>query len=391
MVPLAHRSGDFAPGYIYRYFGIIFYIPIYLRYILTKGKCCMQISFAKKASFAIIGTLLVAVSLLLAAELASRLYVQLRYGVPGKSYGIYKADRELGAVHRPNSYNTNSAMNNWGFRNTEDIAVQKPNGALRIYCSGGSTVFCYNLRTEDAWPSVLQRKLRLIPGHGHDEVLNAGEICFSVVHEFALAKRFIPVLKPDIVILYSLGTNEGLFSGMVQKAGYNLDQLLEEKRWGVTPRNLDQTRFLKRNSVLIRFFDYFIKSRLEEVLTKQFRKNVNSSNINYAFYPHPWLVGNFEVTLRAYIKFLRNNGCKVMVVRYGDNGKEDWYMNNFIREFRERAVEIGKEEGAVICDLASVVARHPRRKKLYINTGIHVTREGAEVAADTLLASIMNH
>src|SRR4030042_2132453 len=225
----------------------------------------------KRAVFSIVGTLMFAVFLLLAAELLMRIFVHLRYGVPGRKYGIYMADKELGAVHRPNSYNTNSVMNNWGFRNINDISEQKPEGALRIYCSGGPTVFCYNLPTDKAWPTVLQSKLRKIPGHEHDEVLNAGDICFSVAHEFALAKRFVPVLKPDIEILYGQGTNELANAIVLKSEGYDLSRLVAEKKWGIVSRKLDQARFLKRNSVLVRFHDYYIRSHIDSILTSRFR------------------------------------------------------------------------------------------------------------------------
>ncbi len=352
----------------------------------------MRIPFKKKVLFAVIGTIILAVLFLFAAELFLRLYIHLRYGVRGKTYGIYMADKELGSIHRPNSYNLNSVIDNWGFRNTENILEQKPKGALRIYCSGGSTVFCYNLPTEESWPSVLQCKLRRIQGHERDEVLNAGEICFAVSHEFILAKRLIPVLKPDIVILYSLGTNEGLEEYALRREGNDLNQLLAERKWGIVTRELNQVSLLSRKSVLVKLFDYKIKTLFESKLTKVFRNKTATAAIsNFNSYPHRWTIENFDYTLQAYLDFLRNNGCKVIIVRYSDNGFKNWYMDNFIRMFRDRAVAIGKENGAIISDIASVVEQDPKRKQLYSHTVLHVTKEGAELVADTLLNTIKNN
>jgi hypothetical protein len=56
-----------------------------------------------------------------AAELGGRVLFHFKYGKPGKTYGIYMADPDLGATHRPSSYNMNSVINNLGFRNVEDI------------------------------------------------------------------------------------------------------------------------------------------------------------------------------------------------------------------------------------------------------------------------------
>src|SRR5437016_4570358 len=111
-----------------------------------------QLSFKKRILFALIT--IVGLPLLLAAcgELGGRLYLYHYYGKPGKSYGIYMADMELGATHCPNSYNTNAVINNWGLRNSENTSEDKPQGVTRIYCSGGSTTFCYNLNQEDTWP-----------------------------------------------------------------------------------------------------------------------------------------------------------------------------------------------------------------------------------------------
>lgn len=311
----------------------------------------------------------------------------MRYGVPGKSYGIYMVDKELGALHRPNSYNINTVINNWGFRNVEDISEQKSEGIMRVYCSGGSTVFCYNLPTEESWPSILQERLRQIPGHEHDEILNAGEINFAISHEFALAKRLIPRLKPDIVILYGAGTNEDAAAAKLRDMeGRDFDQLLREKKWGVFPRELDQARFLKRHSLLIKFYDYKIKQWFEKKLTKGFRKKYIFTGDSR---PHRWVIENFDNTLRTYLDFLHENRCKTIIVRYGDNGVEDHYLINYIRMFRDRTVRIGKEKGAIICDITPLVEKHPQRKNLYIESGVHVTRKGAELVSDALLPILL--
>jgi hypothetical protein len=52
------------------------------------------------------------------------------------------------------------------------------------------------------------------------------------------------------------------------------------------------------------------------------------------------------------------------------------------------AVEIGREEGATICDLVPQVDSHPRRRDLYTHTGVHVTKEGAELYAAELCKTL---
>lgn len=321
-----------------------------------------------------------------AAELLIRFCIYLRCGAPGKSYGIYMFDKQLGAVHRPNSYNLKCVINNWGFKNINNISEHKPKGALRIYCSGGSTTFCYNLSTEESWPNLLQDKLKQIPGHENDEVLNAGEICFGASQEFVLARRFVPKLKPDIVILYGAGINEQLAADALKNEGKDIDLLLKRNQWGVFSAKIDQARFLKRNSVLVKAFDHYIKNRLIKKFVKVCRKpSTKSAKI------HPWVMANFEYTLREYINFLQDNDCKIILVRYADNGIEDWYVTNYIRVFREQAVKIAQEEGIIVYDFVPIVEQHPYRKGLYIDTGVHLTQQGAVLLADELLKVVLKY
>ena len=351
---------------------------------LGKARTSRSLSLRKKLLFAFIAVLVPLALIIAIGEIGGRIYVHFKYGVPGKSYGIYMADEELGATHRPNSYNTNSLINNFGFRDSEDITQEKPPGATRIYCSGGSTTYCYNLDTAESWPSLLQQRMRTVKGHERDEVLNAGQITFGVAQEFVLAKRMIPRLKPDIVIIFT-GINELLAANIITyEDGKNLDQLLAEQQWGVCPQHPDQARFLKRHSVLVRLIDYKIKKFFENRATSTYH-NSEAPPIPM----HPWVSANYEHTLRDYLDFLRQQGCRVIILRYGDNGKEDWYLQKCIHALRDRAVEIGKEEGAAICDLVPVVEKDPRRKNLFIQTGVHVTKEGADLYADYISREVL--
>src|SRR5579864_8023571 len=106
-----------------------------------------------------------------AAEGTGRLVIHFKYGVPGKTYGLWTYDPVLGAVHAANAYNSNSETNSLGFRNKEDVFEPKPAGALRIIAYGGSTTFCYNLDTTEAWPLQLQELLRA-HHNSRDQVLN---------------------------------------------------------------------------------------------------------------------------------------------------------------------------------------------------------------------------
>ncbi len=333
---------------------------------------------------AVLTVIVLTLLLALALEAGLRVYIHYKYGVPGKSYGIYQSDPELGAVHRPNSYNSNSVINNWGLRNVEDIDERKPEGALRVYCSGGSTTFCYNLKTEEAWPSLLERRLRRLPGHARDQVLNAGQVAFSLSHEFALAKRLVPRLEPDLTVLYGTGINELAAGFALIREKRDLDALLAQRKWGVFSKNLDQANGIKRNSALVKFFDYKFKHMLQESSRRRFLSQIAQDNGK----DQPWIDKNFEMTLRDYIRFLKGRGSRVLLVRYGDSGVEAAGVRDAALIFRDRASAIAVEEGASVVDFASLVEKRPDRKDLFIDSGLHVNMRGADLLADVLLDAI---
>ncbi len=330
------------------------------------------------------------VVLLLVGEVVLRGIIHFKYGAPGKSYGLYEPDPELGATHRRNAYNSNTLLNNWGLRNREDFPQTKPAGATRIYCSGGSTTFCYNLDTDNAWPTLLQNKLRQQPGHAKDEVMNAGQICFALSHDFALGRRLIPVLRPDYVVLFA-GVNEGQSAEQFTRQDPGmLDRLLKEQRWGVAPTNLGQAGFWIRHSALVRLWDYRLKKLFEKQATAEYREPVLNERPVQHPTQHPYVMANLDKTLRAYLKFIREQGATPIILRFGDNGDPNWYLTYGVREWRERVVEIGREEGAVICDAAAFFEKHPRRKDCFIASGVHVTALGADLLAEELKKTILS-
>src|SRR5262249_39810373 len=103
----------------------------------TGGSSMETISPLKKALLYVITLLVLPLLGIIAVEFAGRIIIHAKYGVPGKSYGLWQYDKELGAVHASNSYNSNSETNSLGFRNHEDVFEPKPQGALRIIAYGG--------------------------------------------------------------------------------------------------------------------------------------------------------------------------------------------------------------------------------------------------------------
>lgn len=130
--------------------------------------------------------------------------MHFKYSVPGKTYGLWMHEGELGAIHSRDGYN--SEKNSYGFCNKVDVFEPKLPDSIRVIAYGGSTTCCFNLETDQVWPIRLQQELRKYAGP-KSQVLNAGATVWSIGQEVARPKRDLPRLKPHVVIIYS-GLNE---------------------------------------------------------------------------------------------------------------------------------------------------------------------------------------
>lgn len=321
----------------------------------------------KKILFSLIIAVGFPIAGILAIEGAGYAIIHFMYGVPGKSYGLWTYDAEIGAIHASNGYNSNSETNNYGFRNKEDVLDPKPPGSIRVIAYGGSTTFCYNLETDQAWPLRLQEELRKYAGP-KSQVLNAGAITWSIGQEMARAKRDLPRLKPDVVILYS-GLNEETNANHLKLEGISLEKAVAEGKYGIFTTNLDQSRWLKRNSLIVRFLEY---------------TNLFGPAPNYRparDYPIvPEVRDNFNRTLREFIALIRQNNARPLYVIMG--GLEEIGPNRqFLRYSREGA-KVAREMGVPVIDSNEVINNYKGDKAdLFAPSGAHWSALGAILLA----------
>lgn len=321
----------------------------------------------KKILFSLIIAVGFPVFAILAIEGAGYAIIHFKYGVPGKSYGLWTADAEIGAIHAANAYNSNSETNNFGFRNKEEVLVPKPPNSIRVIAYGGSTTFCYNLETDQAWPLRLQEELRKYAGP-QSQVLNAGAIVWSIGQEIARAKRDLPVLKPDVVILYS-GLNEETNYGHLLDEGVDLKGALAAGQHGLFSRNLDQARWLKRNSMIVRFLEY---TNLFGPTPK------NEPTPDYPIVPE--VRENFNRTLREFIELIRKNDAKPLYVIMG--GLHEIGQNRLLLRYSREGANVAREMGVPVIDSNEVVANYKGNKAdLFAPTGAHWSALGATLLA----------
>ncbi len=314
-----------------------------------------------------------------------RLFIYVQHGVPGKTYGLWRYDRVLGAQHKENAYNTRAQTNNYGFRNVEDVIDPKPAGALRVVAYGGSTTFCYNLSDAETWPAKLEQLLRSTR-HPADQVLNGGAIMWSIGHVFARAESDIPALKPDYVIIYS-GANE--FRNAVQLAsqGKDLSALVRRGEYGAFATNLDQNRWLKRNVAVVRLFDYQVLPQLYRWNLVSRRRIDGLSPEHYDQAGDPSVLQNYLEVLRRLIALIRAHGGEPIFFVQIHDGR---HPGNEVRvTFSRAGAELAQELGVTVVDGQRLIDEHPGpATDLFYRSGYHFSAVGAERAAELLYRTL---
>lgn len=341
-----------------------------------------QMSPFKKAIFWLIFVLFFTLIPLLLLEGGGRLYVYFKHGVEGKSYGLWRYDEVLGAQHREHAYNTNAETNDYGFRNKQDVMQPKPEGAFRIITYGGSTTFCYNLLNDEAWPLQLQSVLRE-KRHSHDQVLNGGAILWSLGHAYARAKKDIPELRPDYVIIYS-GINEETNAGYLARQGLPMQELVEQQRWGEFATNYDQNRWVKRNLFIVRVLDYIIKPFFEN-------RNSTVGNNTECVVPETktdtHIEQNYLHVLKDFIALIEQHGGQaVFVIQAQGNNSE---TNKYLTSYSVAGAHLAAEQGAIVVDAQDLVNTYADNSMdLFYYSGVHYSKLGATKLAEFIFEKV---
>jgi lysophospholipase L1-like esterase len=320
-----------------------------------------------------------------AIEAAGRAVVHFKYGIPGKSYGLWQYDRQLGAIHASNAYNSNSETNNFGSRNREDVAAQKPPGSYRVIAYGGSTTFNYNLATDAAWPIQLQNVLRR-HHHGDDQVLNAGAINWALAHEITRAERDLPIVKPDFVIIYS-GLNEGKNARATAREGKDIAAAVAPGAPRVLATNYDQTRWVTRNSVIVRYLMY---SRLD-----WFRGTaVDAEEMDEVEMPPPLpntdvdpiVMKYYSRLLTDFIALIRSHGAKPIYIIVGAANAAGPLAARL--QYSRKGAAVARNLDVPVLDAQKVVEDYSGNKRdLFAKSGLHWSAKGATLFAEFIFAN----
>ena len=88
-------------------------------------------------------------------------------------------------------------INTLGFRGREFQLAKAP-GALRVLCLGDSYTFGHHVTDEEAFPALLDRRLRQ---GGRGEAINGGANGFTILDEARFLKSKGMALDPDLIVL----------------------------------------------------------------------------------------------------------------------------------------------------------------------------------------------
>jgi len=309
-------------------------------------------------------------------ELGARGYFWLRYGVPGKSYGVWRSDPAMGAIQKENGYNSMGETDNWGFRDREDVFDPKPPGSLRLIAYGGSTTYCYQLLNDEAWPARLEQLLRARrPGGEKDQVLNGGGVMWSIGQVYDRARRDLPVLRPDYVLIYS-GINEAWNTLLLQDDGISMEDLVKHGRFHAYSRSLHQARWVSRELFSFKVYEKYIDPFVINLLsTTTGREQPAPPGA-----PIPYILENYLRVLSDLIQLAKDNGSTpVFIVQItGDPTPQNVYLTSYSRAGAKTAGDLG----AIVIDPAPILEGSPEGpKSLFAHTGVHYSEPGARKLA----------
>ena len=149
---------------------------------------------------------------LLIAEFAGRLLEQYAGYMPRRSASYAEGNPYLRTALIPGTLFQSAPfrveVNSLGFRGPE-IQIPKPPGTFRIFALGESSTFGWKGVTshKQAWPAVLEAKLKAAHPGRNIEVVNAGVPGYTSIEQRINFTLRVSRLEPDAVLIYH-GNND---------------------------------------------------------------------------------------------------------------------------------------------------------------------------------------
>lgn len=259
--------------------------------------------------------------------------------------------------------------NSNGYRDTEHT-YEKPEGVKRIAVLGDSFTWGFNVKVEDTFPKILEKKL----GTGY-EILSFGIPGYSTDQELIVLEKEALKYKPDVVIL-DLFLDDIFFNGRMSRDIY------------------EKPYFVKENSVLIMknvpvpylkspFYSIeFIKKRIymfRNLLTipSEFRKDTWKNIMNSRYLSSSdWQI-TFDIIQKMNYTCTENKAKFFVIVTPVKN-----QINSPWRLPQDVLLNFGRQTGIPVLDFLPAFGNYT--SGLYFDNDLHWAKNGHAVAADVI-------
>lgn len=228
--------------------------------------------------------------LLFGGFLVALLIAEVALRVSGFTYfNPYIVDQDIGYSLRPDAEGwwkkealTYVKINSHGFRDREHT-IAKPPGTFRIAVLGDSYVEAFQVPLEQAFWSVMERRLQECPqaAKSRVEVLSFGASGFSTSHELILLQKRVWQYSPDVIVLLVTTGND----------------VRDNSRALNKNKNLPLPHFVFRDGTLI--LDDSLLADRNRSLTFRLRQSFIGKSFNWV-QNHLRLLGLFYAAREAY-------------------------------------------------------------------------------------------
>jgi hypothetical protein len=210
-------------------------------------------------------------------------------------------------------------------------------------------------------------------------VLNGGVVLWSISHAYERAKREIPVLKPDYVLLYS-GINEESAALYLEASGPGLKELVAEKKFGVAADNYIASSWLHRNSLLFKLFRKAFAAITDG----------NLGGLKPSLFtgdsPIEYVLANYLEVLKSFDELVRKNGAKLIFIIQVSRDSAPTDMRATAHS--AMGAEMLRPSGVKIIDTRDMIRRYEGETGDLFDTSIHYSQKGARVLADFLFENM---
>ena len=304
---------------------------------------------------------------------------------------------KAGYVHEPDGENPRRMSHNaLGFRGPE-LSRDKPEGAFRILCLGGSSTYGHGPSCDEAtWPARLEQHLEGATGR-EIEVVNAGCQGYST-HEslINLALRGVD-LNPDVVLVYH-GINDvraALYPG-ARPDNAHWRRVWPVERPGVLQRGLERSYVYLAGRLWLTDW-WSERSDLMTYLVKDWERVRDSGEDPYTHPSGDRGFQNFQRNLVSLAALARRHGARVAFLTQALHTEGAGLKDAASRELqlagmervREIVLAVGAEDGVPVIDTERVLEAAAAAGEPIFTDEVHLQDRGADLLGQTVAQELL--